>query len=156
MRKMQALYEYLIGTGLVEATQLRLTVTDGSTQFQGLNEGTSDTAFVRNYSVQVVISRWGAGSELVDKLDIALTWWLSLYEPRMGAGGYGFEAELIDKETANLYIEIRLTERVFYKNGEIINNICPTINPQFIDYDPLLPDFVAAGLQSVEVCNADA
>ena len=156
MRKMQALYEYLIGTGLVEANKLRLTVTNGSTKFQGLNEGTPDTAFARNYSVQVIISGWGAGSELIDKLDIAITWWLSLYEPRAGAGGYGFEAELIDKETANLYIEINLSERVFYKSGEIINNICPALNPEFMDYEPLLPDFVAAGLQAVEVCNADA
>lgn len=113
MKKMQMLHEYILATGLVDASQLNVTVTEGTVVFHGVGSPADDVAFTRSYTVQLSISAWGGNP---DKLDAAIVWWLSLYQPELAGddNGYGFEAEIINSETVNLYALITLEERVIY------------------------------------------
>jgi hypothetical protein len=117
MKKLQMLYQFLLGTGLFKPEQLRLFVDEGCTTFEqtGMPEGDDkgNLPFYRRYSVNVTITAYGGS---VDKIDAALVWWLGLHETeRAGrSNGYSFEAEIIDAATVNLFYTIPLSERVIY------------------------------------------
>ena len=134
MKKMQVLYDYLLGTGLVETEQLHVIVTEGSVAFTSAANASNNVAFTRHYTAQINISSYGGD---VDKIDVALVWWLGLYQPDLcGAeDGYGFEAEIINKETVNLYALVKLSENVRWDNATqtIQNCVLPVI------FDELMP-----------------
>ena len=134
MKKMQALYEYLLGTGLVAAEQLHVIVTEGSVVFTAAGNASNNVAFTRRYPAQINMSNYGGD---VDRIDAALVWWLGLYQPDLAGtdGGYGFEAEIINKETVNLYALVNLSENVHWDNATQIMHNC--VQP--VVFEELMP-----------------
>lgn len=141
MKKMQMLHQYLLGTGLVNAEQLNTIVTEGTVVFHAIGSPDDDVAFNRHYTVQLNISAYGGN---VDKLDAALVWWLSLYQPELAgdANGYGFEADIVSSETVNLYALLPLTERVRYDRAS--DSMLNCVTPLVLDGAnfPVVPMFV--------------
>lgn len=116
MKKMQALYDYLLGTGLVTADQLHVIVTEGHVTFSNCGDASPNVTFSRNYTAQVLVSNYGGD---VDKLDAAIVWWCGLFQPDLSGdqNGYGFEADIQSKETADICALVRLTETVRWDNN---------------------------------------
>jgi hypothetical protein len=144
MKKMQALYDYLLGTGLVTTEQLHVIVTEGSVFFPiaGLSGG--NVTFTRRYTAQININDY-AGD--IDKLDVALVWWLGLYQPELvgDGGGYGFEAEIISKEIVSLYALVNLSENVRWDDASKTMHNC--VQP--VIFDELMPLNIPAFLTDV-------
>lgn len=135
MKKLQALHEYLLGTGLVDADQLRTFSDQGRIIFYISGEHAGDVAFLRSYQAEISVLNFGGDP---DKLDAALVWWLGVYHPELAGGenGYGFEAEILSKESVNLHLTLPLSERVTYKRAtdEMRNCVKPLVWDAF---DPL-------------------
>lgn len=128
MKKLQLLHNYLLDSGLVEVDQLRTTASDGRITFNVAGAPETNVFFYRAYNAQIIISNF---ANATDKLDAALVWWLGLYQPNLvgGENGYGFEADIINKETVDLYVVLPLTERVELdiNNKEISNCTRPMV-----------------------------
>lgn len=153
MKKMQILHQYLISTGLVNAEQLNTIVTEGTVVFHAIGNPDDDVAFTRSYTAQINVAAYGGN---VDRLDAALVWWVSLYQPELAGekNGYGFEAEIISSETVNLYALLTLTERVRYDRASdtMINCVTPLVLDG-TDH-PAIPLFIADSLTG-ETWEAD-
>lgn len=141
MKKLQLLHDYLLASGLVTSDQLDTTVTEGTVVFHVVGSPATDVAFIRRYTAQISVSAWGGD---IDRLDAALVWWLGLYQPELvgDENGYGFEAEILNKETVSLYTLLPLTERVRYDRATDTMHNCTTALVWDTDNYPAMPLFI--------------
>jgi hypothetical protein len=133
----------------VDASQLNVMVTEGTVVFHAVGSPDDDVAFIRSYTVQLSISAWGGNP---DKLDAAIVWWLSLYQTELAGdgNGYGFEAEILNSETVNLYALINLEERVIYDRATDTMRNC--VGAVLLDDTsmPAMPLFIADAMTGDE------
>ena len=133
MKKLQLLHQYLIDQKLFQPEQLNVVVSKGKNLFACAAGAEELISFERRYTVEVIVNAWGGD---IDMLDLALVWWLSQYQPDLaGDHGYGFEADVVNAETVNLYINIPLSERIYY--DVVAKELKSCVKP--ITFDELAP-----------------
>ncbi len=123
MKKLQKLHEYLLGTNLIAAEQLRTFVNEGTVSFASPADGGADVSYRTRYYAEITVTDYGKDPA---RLMVALAWWLRLFEPDLCGldQGFGFETEIKDKETVDLHVTIPLTETIRYDSASDTVHSC--------------------------------
>lgn len=111
--KRQLLNDYLIQTGLVEASQLD--IWESERQVFWLNDQTKEVRFTLNLLIKKLTPKHS-----IDDIEHAVLWWLSVYEANFNKEKPRFigDSSLIDSRVTEYFLAIPLTEKSKLVDGQ--------------------------------------
>lgn len=127
---MQALHDYLAGTGLIPEESMQIYIPEG--EVFGLNDAAYAVHYMTDeHQVNIEISDYPFVKLDFRYIKMALLWWLNVYQtqPKKGTPYFKYLYDLETSSTAYIWIGLKLTEESKLENGEISSCLEPLVDP---------------------------